>query len=230
VTTTVRCFVLVPGAGGSAWYWHRLVPELARRGHDAIAVELPGGDESADLPDYVDAVVAATGDRPDVVMVGQSLGGFTAVLACQRLAVSRLVLVNAMIPNPGETPGEWWANTEQSAAMAAMDRREGRAPDAGFDPFVHFLHDVPAEVMDTAESAPEQANRPFGTPADFERWPDVPTHVLVGRDDRFFPADFQRRVARERLGLEADLVPGGHLVALAHPVELAERLTAYVEQ
>jgi hypothetical protein len=21
-------FVLIPGAGGSAWYWHRLVPEL----------------------------------------------------------------------------------------------------------------------------------------------------------------------------------------------------------
>jgi pimeloyl-ACP methyl ester carboxylesterase len=49
----------------------------------------------------------------------------------------------------------------------------------------------------------------------------------VGRDDRFFPAGFQRRVARERLGVSADEMPGGHLVALSQPEELAARLEAY---
>jgi pimeloyl-ACP methyl ester carboxylesterase len=53
----------------------------------------------------------------------------------------------------------------------------------------------------------------------------VPTSVLAGQDDRFFPLEFQRRVARERLGLEVDVVPGGHLAALARPVELADRLS-----
>ncbi len=57
-----------------------------------------------------------------------------------------------------------------------------------------------------------------------ERWPDVPTTVLAGGDDRFFPPEFQRRVARERLGLPVDVLPGGHLAALSHPLELAERL------
>ena len=33
--------------------------------------------------------------------------------------------------------------------------------------------------------------------------------------------DFQQRVARERLGLDADVLPGGHLIALSHPDELA---------
>ncbi len=51
--------------------------------------------------------------------------------------------------------------------------------------------------------------------------------MLVGRDDRFFPADFQRRVAKERLGVDADEIPGGHLVALANPVGLAQRLIDY---
>jgi alpha-beta hydrolase superfamily lysophospholipase len=37
---TDRTYVLIPGAGGSAWYWHRLVPELRRRGHDAVAARL----------------------------------------------------------------------------------------------------------------------------------------------------------------------------------------------
>jgi hypothetical protein len=31
-------FVLIPGAGGAAWYWHRIVPRLREAGHQAIAV------------------------------------------------------------------------------------------------------------------------------------------------------------------------------------------------
>src|SRR5918998_5633999 len=50
-------FVLIPGAGGEAWYWHRLVAELKRRGHDAVAVELPAGDDGAGWAEYAAAVV-----------------------------------------------------------------------------------------------------------------------------------------------------------------------------
>ncbi len=42
------------------------------------------------------------------------------------------------------------------------------------------------------------------------------------RDDRFFPADFMRRVVRERTGIEPDEMDGGHLAMLSRPVELAE--------
>jgi pimeloyl-ACP methyl ester carboxylesterase len=224
-------FVLVPGAGGAAWYWHRVVPELEQRGHEAIAVDLPGDDDAADLTDYVDVVVAAAADRRDLVVVGQSLGGFTAVLACEQLPVAHLILVNAMIPQPGETAGEWWDATGQRAARIALDEREGRDPDADFDPVTYFLHDLPPDVVaDAARNARDQSGRAFGTPAAFERWPDVSTHVVVGRDDRIFPAEFQCRVARERLGLEADVIPGGHLVALARPADLVERMTAYLAE
>jgi pimeloyl-ACP methyl ester carboxylesterase len=85
-------------------------------------------------------------------------------------------------------------------------------------------------AADSARNAREQSGRVFGTPAAFDRWPDVPTHVVVGRDDRFFPAEFQRRVARERVHLEPDLVPGGHLLALARPLDLVERMTAYLAE
>src|SRR5688572_8997193 len=95
-------FVLVPGAGGSAWYWHRLVAELARRGHEALAVDLPADDDSAGLAAYADTVVAAIGDRAPVVLVAQSMGGLTAPLVCDRVPVELLVLVNAMVPAPGD--------------------------------------------------------------------------------------------------------------------------------
>jgi hypothetical protein len=55
----------------------------------------------------------------------------------------------------------------------------------------------------------------------------VPTRFLLCRDDRFFPADFQRRVVRDRLGIVPDEMDGGHLPALARPRELVRRLEAY---
>jgi hypothetical protein len=42
----MRSFVLIPGAGGVAWYWHRVIPLLEQAGHEAVAVDLPGDDES----------------------------------------------------------------------------------------------------------------------------------------------------------------------------------------
>jgi pimeloyl-ACP methyl ester carboxylesterase len=82
--------------------------------HEAIAIDLPGDNVSASLDDYADIVVRAIGARSNVILVAQSLGGFTAPLVCARVAVRMLVLVNAMIPQPDETAGAWWANTRAS--------------------------------------------------------------------------------------------------------------------
>ena len=43
-----------------------------------------------------------------------------------------------------------------------------------------------------------------------------------------FPLEFQRRVARERLGIEVDEIDGGHMVALSNPAKLADQLEAYL--
>ncbi|MGY1636615.1 alpha/beta fold hydrolase [Geodermatophilus sp. SYSU D00742] len=222
-------FALVPGAGGQAWYWHRLVPELRRRGCAAVPVELPVGDDAAGLQRYTEAVLDALDgcrDRP-LVVVGQSMGGLTAPLVATRVPVDLLVLLNAMVPRPGESGGDWWAATGQADAQAQAARDDGRPYDPG-DLDAAFTHDVPAEVLATGPSASAQSATPFAEPWPLERWPDVPTRVLAGHDDRFFPPAFQRRVAAERLGLPVDEVPGGHLVALSRPVELADRLVAYV--
>ncbi len=219
-------FVLIPGAGGAGWYWHRLLPELERHGHEAIAVDIREDDPNLGLPEYANIVQAAIGERRDVVLVGQSLAGFTVPVVAQRVPLRLIVLLNAMIPLPGETPGEWWDATGQEEARRQNDERAGRNPQ--FDLQTHFLHDVDREIA--AAGAAEQrepADTPFGQPAEFERWPDIPIRVLVGRDDRFFPVEFQRRVARDRLGIDADEIAGGHLVALSNPNGLADRLVRY---
>jgi len=225
-------FILIPGAGGSAWYWHLVAAKLGESGHEAVPVELPAADERAGLQQYAAAVVSAIGDRDPkhVVLVAQSLAGFTAPLACQQVGVALLVLVNAMIPKPGETAGEWWQNTGHEQAKRQQNLRDGRRADAPFDPLIDFFHDVPQAVVDEAfaQGEPRQSGAVFASPCTFETWPTVPTRIIVARNDRFFPAEFQRRVARERLGLSVDEMPGGHLVALSQPNELVTRLVAYV--
>ena len=215
-------FVLIPGAGGAAWVWSRVTPFLVEAGHEAIAVDLPGEDATAGLPRYTELVLDAIGARPDVILVAGSLGGFTAPLVCERVAVGELVLVNAMIPVPGETARDWWAHT------GAVESREEAARAGGygaFDVATYFQHDVDPAV--TAEGEPFQRSESdiaFTSVCDFTGWPAVDIRVLAGRDDRFFPVDLQRRVSRDRLGIEPDVLPGGHLLPLAQPRLVADYL------
>lgn len=225
-------FVLIPGAGGSAFYWYRLVDELERRGVASVAVELPAGDDDAGLPEYAAAVLDAidgldSSIGTSIVVVAQSLGGFTGPYVCAQRPVDRLVMLNAMIPLPGETPGDWWGATGQEAARRAFADAQGR--DVPDDPFSDFFHDVPPDVVAEVMGQPEprQGDRPFGQRLLIDDWPSVSTNVIVGADDRFFPAEFQIRVSRDRLGITPDVIPGGHLVGLSHPVELADRLLEY---
>ena len=135
------------------------------------------------------------------------MGGLTAPLVCERVPVDLLVLVNGMVPRPGETGGEWWTVTGQGEARPRPPARPAR----GARRRGTYFHDVPADVV-AAAMAQEfaQSGRPFEDPWPLDRWPDVPTRVVAGREDRLFPLEFQRRVAAERLGLDVDEVPGGH--------------------
>ncbi len=215
--TGMSCFVLLHGAGSTSWYWHLVAPRLAADGHEVIAVDLPVDDDSAGLDAYVDVVVDAIDGRERVVLVAQSIAGFVAPVVCTRTPIEQLVLVAAMVPQPGERLGEWWSNTGHDDLGISMD-----------DPVALFLHDVPPDVAAASEQhLRAQSGRVFEDVWPLDAWPDVATRALICSEDRFFPASFQRRVVRERLGIEPDEMPGGHLPALAHPDDLAARLLAY---
>ncbi|RLV50982.1 alpha/beta hydrolase [Nocardioides mangrovicus] len=204
-------FLLVPGAGGDPWYFHRLLPLLRETGADAVAVDLPGPDPDVGLAAYADLIAAAGRGLADVTLVAQSMAGFCAPLAADRLDVAQLVLLNAMVPRPGETAGAWWE------AVGC----DGPGPD--FDVEQTFFHDVPADLTREAFSRGErdEAEIAFAEPWPLPAWPDVATTVLSGAEDRLFPLPLQQRVSRDRLGLEPLVVPGGHLAALSRPEELA---------
>jgi pimeloyl-ACP methyl ester carboxylesterase len=155
--------------------------------------------------------------------------GFTAPLVCERLPVVLMVLVAAMVPAPGEAAGDWFTNTGYQPAK--LDRVEQSEVTRGEDAetIAAFFHDLPQDLATEAlKRMRYQSETPGKEPWPLQAWPDVPTRFLLCRGDRFFPADFMRRVVKERLGITPDEIDGGHCVALSRPKELAARLDSYI--
>lgn len=213
-------FVLIHGGGSSAWDWHLVAPELEASSHEVVAIDLPTEEPGRTWADMADAVVAAIGDRTDLVVVGHSFGGFTATLVAARVAARALVLVAGMIPVPGEPAGEWWESSGQAAAWRASGNHE-------LDETAGFLHDVaPALAAEALERSRGTESPSMREPWPLDAWPDVPTRYLLCRDDRFLPADWLRGYVSERLGVPPDEIDGSHCVYLSRPKELATRLQA----
>ena len=223
-------YVLLHGASSDSWLWHRVVPLLRAAGHDVVAPDLPVADPESGFSEYADTAVAALGDRvgaDDLIVVAQSMGSFTATVLAHRIPVKLLVFLSAMAPMEGETAGQWWDNTAWRQAKQASDARLGIPADA--DLKVLFFHDVPEKIVAEAWERGEvgQSDRPFGPPPMPALPADLSVRYLVGRDDRFFPLEFQRRTVQERFGFAPDEMDGGHLLPLARPEELVRRLEGY---
>jgi pimeloyl-ACP methyl ester carboxylesterase len=224
----VSTFVLIHGAGDSGWYWHLVAADLRAHGHDVVAPDLPADDDALYLHDYADTVVEAVGDRTDLIIAGQSFGGFTAPLVADRLPTRALVLVAGMIPRPGEPPDQWWAATGYRGAVQAQAARDGGLT-GNEDPYICFYHDVPRELAEQALSRERRhpSRAAMAAPWPLSTWPKVPTKFVLCTQDRFFPPDLLRRLAFERLGIVPAEIAAGHCVALSRPRELARMLEGY---
>ena len=97
---------------------HRLSPERVRAtiAHDTRAQEL-----SHKLGVSVTTDNIASIDGADVILVAQSLGGFTAPMIRKRARM--IVLPNAMIPRSGESPNEWRGSTGSDSPAARQTSR-----------------------------------------------------------------------------------------------------------
>jgi pimeloyl-ACP methyl ester carboxylesterase len=210
-------YVLIHGAGDVGWYWHLVEAELRACGQDVVAMDLPVEDDAAGLSEYADVVIDAVDGRRDLVVVAQSFGGYTAPIVCDRVEARLLVLVAGMIPAPGESADEMFANT-----------RYQPAPQPDSSDLAIFYHDVPPALAQAALArGRKQSPTPGRQPWPLAAWPDVPTRYLLCRNDRLFPARWVRQVVKRRLGIEPDEIDSGHTPALSRPKELARRLEAY---
>jgi pimeloyl-ACP methyl ester carboxylesterase len=208
-------YVLIHGGGSSAWDWHLVSPLLHAGGHRTVAVDLPIDEPDAGWADYVAAVTEAVGaDLRPLVVVGHSLGGFTAPLVAERLDAELIVLLAGMIPAPGEVFSDWW-------------EKSGYVPSGADDVFYRDVE--PALAAQAEAHGREEVSAALREPWPLTAWPSIPTRYALFRDDRMFTPDFARRHALERLGLVADELPGGHYALISRPDAVAAYLSGLVD-
>ncbi|WP_294569250.1 alpha/beta fold hydrolase [uncultured Arthrobacter sp.] len=209
-------FVLLHGGGSTAWDWHLVGPLLEGAGHDAVAVDLPIEDANAGLEQYLAVIAAAVPAARHVIVVGHSLGGFIAPLACEHLGAEGLAYLAGMIPLPGESFADWWTNTGHDSE--SIDD----------DPEVLYFNGVPDALAREARARErDQQGTWMSGPWPADRHPAVPTLAILCREDNLFPASFMRRQVRERLGIEPVEIDGGHYAALSQPDAVAAALVDF---
>lgn len=215
--STMTTFILLHGSGDGGWAWHLVQRALRGRGHEAIAPDLPTDREGVTYEDCVDLVAGAVSARgEEVVVVGQSSGGFHVPLVAQRLGARLQVYVAGMVPRPGERPAEWFDDVGWAEAVAEVGGLPG-------DPLTAFFHDVPPDLAAEAMARERPVSERLGAaPWPMASLPTIPAAYVVTTQDRFIPPVVQWRVAADRLGVTVPAqVDAGHCAHLSRPAELA---------
>ena len=221
---------LVHGSYHGAWCWDFLTPELERLGHRVITMDLAISDPSLGAADYARTVDAAIGPDSEPLLVGHSMAGLVIPLVAARRPVSRLVFLAAFLPAPGRSANEQRATEAIDGRVAP---RTAQWTDLGDDVWMVgpntatelFFHDAPAAVARWAtQRLRPQSYRVMSETTPLDGWPAIESRSIVCRDDRALNPDWVRSASRERLGVDAIELGGGHSPFLTRPNELAQVL------
>ncbi len=219
---------LIHGAYHGAWCWKFLRPELERRGHRVVAMDLPISDPTLGGADYARAVLDALDPRGKPVLVGHSMGGLVIPLVAAQRPVHSLIFLAAFLPAPGksinqqreEEPIDGRVPPSTSEWTALGDDVWMVGPNTATELFFHDAS--PAMAAWATERLRPQAYRAMSEVTPLEVWPAVACHSIVCRDDRGIDPEWVRAAARSRLGVDAVEIDGGHSPFLTRPRELAD--------
>jgi pimeloyl-ACP methyl ester carboxylesterase len=221
---------LVHGSYHGAWCWDFLTPELQRLGHRVVTVDLPISDPSLGAADYALTVEKALDPDAEAILVGHSMAGLIIPLVAANRPVRRLVFLAAFLPVLGRSANDQRA---KESVDARIPPRTAEWTDLGDDVWMVgpntatelFFHDAPAAVARWAtQRLRPQSYRVMSEITPLAAWPDVGSRTIVCRDDRAINPDWVRASSRERLGVDAIELGGGHSPFLTRPNELAQVL------
>jgi pimeloyl-ACP methyl ester carboxylesterase len=223
IALVMATYAFVHGAWHGGWCWDAVRSELEARGHRVVAPDLPCEDVGAGVEEYAAVVRDALGGADDAVVVGHSLGGVTVPLVPAR----KLVFLCAYVPEPGRSLVDRDDEAWGPGFAASVVRDElGRSYWPDLEQAVRDLqYDVPREqALAAAAKLRRQGPKPSRQQTPLTALPDVERAYIATADDYAIPPAFQRRIAREELGVEPLEVPGGHSPMLVRPAELAALL------
>ena len=136
--------------------------------------------------------------------------------------VRHMVFLAALVPRPGISIIDQF-RADPSMFQPAWVGKNRMNDDVALE---FLYHDCPPERVDWALSTRVDfyARRAMGELCPLTTWPCIPTTYIVCADDRTTSADWQRRAAREWLGVEPIELPGGHCPHVSRPEALADIL------
>ena len=219
--------VLVHGSYHGAWCWDRLTPELERRGHRVIAVNLPISDPAFGAADYAQTVEDAIPRRTKPIVVAHSMAGLIIPLVASHRTVRRLIFLAAFLPSPGLSATDQRSSEPIDGKVAP---KTAEWTDLGDDVWMVgpttatelFFHDAsPADARWATQRLRPQSYRVMQETTPLTTWPDVDCRSIVCRNDRAINPDWVRAAARDRLGTEAVEIDGAHSPFITRPAELA---------
>jgi pimeloyl-ACP methyl ester carboxylesterase len=224
-------FGLVHGAYHGSWCWSRLQPELERRGHGVVVVDLPCDEPDAGATEYAAVAVEAFRHAPDdLVLVGHSLGGLSLPLIAGLRPVSRMVFLCALLPRVGRAqadvigaePDMIGAPSEDGGSHT--DARGVTRWEAGVAAS-WFFSDCPSDVASwAARQLRGQSWKITEEITPLRSWPPVPSTAVIGRSDPVVTTGWSRRVVPTVLGVQPIELDCGHAPFLSAPGRLAEAL------
>ncbi|WP_320774011.1 alpha/beta fold hydrolase [Streptomyces sp. CRN 30] len=132
-------YLLVHGAWHEGRCWERVVPLLTAAGHRVLAPSLTGyGDKAhllgpeVGLDTHVEDIAGliAEEDLTDVVLVGHSYAGLVVTAVAERVPerLARLVYLDAMVPEDGETAADVMPVTRRLIDAALRSESGWRVP------------------------------------------------------------------------------------------------------
>lgn len=160
--------------------------------------------------------------RHEVVIVAHSARGMYLPLVAERWPPRRMVFLAAVIPRPGLSMMDQFRSDHSMLNPAWV----GKNPMGDKVALEFTLHDCPPERLDWALSTRVlfYAKRAMEEPCPLKSWPSVPASYIVCAEDRTVTPAWQRRAARELLGVEPHELPGGHCPSVSRPEALADVL------
>ncbi|HUE59592.1 MAG TPA: alpha/beta fold hydrolase [Acidimicrobiales bacterium] len=246
-------FILIHGGFHGAWCWSRTAPELARLGHEAVAIDMPGnGDrvhEPASLAASREAIVSLL--EPGDVLVGHSGGGYDVTIAADAAPdlVRHVVYLAAGLPLEGRpiveaTGGKTITHPDGTVEVTQLmtdatgmlrflrPDSEGRLACVDYEGVRDFFyHDCDEQTARWAfeRMTPAKAGwnlEPVSVPRFWKA--ELPRSYIKCLQDRAKPRWMSEQVA-DRLGVLPLEINTSHSPFLSRPAELAELLVEAVD-
>lgn len=195
--------VLLHGAGDQAGTWFRVVPDLVKT-YSVVVPDLAGHGKSAPrtgpinmdaVMQGLEAVLAAEASANKLILVGNSLGAWVAMLEARRHPerVGRIVAIDGGALKGSNEHARVLPRTREEARESVAQTR-----DATSAPIPDFVLD---DIVRRAQSG--SLARFAATAASMEAWVldetalaeiKVPIHIVWGTSDRLMPLDYAQRM------------------------------------